>query len=192
MQANRRYQRLLVFTALVASGSCFAQVNKCITADGKIEFTSKLCASNAAGERVRAVPNSVDSSGAREQALKAENQRLREQLNEQSVSPQGAQSSQNGRTYADLQAEKASSYDCEIAQKNYATTASISGKYKRDATPERLKMCSACGMREPDVTNIIVKPDRHAAPVPPPSVITRCDGAWCYDSNGRVIPRVGR
>lgn len=83
MQASQRMARCVALAALLISGSSFAQVYKCVRPDGKIEFSNLACPTDASASRVNTKPNSVDMSGSREQAQKAENSRLREQLAEQ-------------------------------------------------------------------------------------------------------------
>jgi hypothetical protein len=170
---------VFVASALVSCATAHAQVHKCVSADGRVEFSNTPCRSSASGGQIRVVPNEVSNAGAREQALKAENQRLREQLSQQSTAQrQAAPTPAPGRTYADLQAERANTYECKIAQQNYETTASSSTNRDRDTTPERLKMYAACGMREPDQSNIIVVPER----------IINCNSSGCFGSNRTFFP----
>ncbi len=78
----QRWCAKAVLVAIVAlhSPSLTAQVHKCVNAQGKVEFSDQPCSADSKGGRVQVEPNIIDSSGLREQALKAENQRLRDQL----------------------------------------------------------------------------------------------------------------
>ena len=158
-----------------------AQVNKCMRADGQIEFSDVPCASTSKGGQVSVRSNSLDSSGAREQSLKAENNELRQRLSEQQ---RGFQTppSQSGRTYPDLQSEKAGSYACKTAQRNYETANSRLTD-KRDTRPERLRMYAECGMKEPDEINVYTG-TRNG----PRESITNCNNSGCFGSLGSFYP----
>lgn len=151
----KAYSRALMWVALLmflTSGVCSAQVYKCISQNGKIEFSNVRCSSNAAIEKVNSIPNTIDMSASREHVLKGENIRLREQLQEQQRLQRTVPSNIIGRTQADLQFERLNSYDCQVAKSK------LEASNKIDMRREKLAMYAACGLREPDRTNIHVTP----------------------------------
>lgn len=143
--------RGVALAALATSGICSAQVYKCVSRDGKIEFSNVSCPTTATGAQVRVTPNSTDMSGSREQTLQAENARLREQLQAQQAQAQQdeARSVQPRRTEADLRAEKSGTVECRNATKKYQWETADANKSRKppDLTAYRLAMYSACGMR---------------------------------------------
>lgn len=180
----------LALVTLTTSGYCFGQVYKCTSRSGNIEFSNTACTTSSSGGRVKVEANTVDMSGSREQSLITENAELRQQLQNQQRALNDSGANRRGRTEADLQAERASSYECRVAKKKYEweTSAGMNGMH-RDASAERLGMYAACGMREPAQ----VAPSHTSfSPPPVPAVITHCNGGFCYTNNGAVIPRVGR
>jgi hypothetical protein len=65
---------LVTATPVLAQG----QKYKCAGKDGKIEFSNMACATNTAASTVTVKPNSIDSSGMREQSQKALDRRQQE------------------------------------------------------------------------------------------------------------------
>lgn len=90
MKAWLRVAQTSLVATLAMSGSCFAQVYRCVGPDGRIEFSNLACPSDASVTRLNAKTNSIDTSGSRTQALKLENRRLREQLAERQSAHQSA------------------------------------------------------------------------------------------------------
>jgi hypothetical protein len=125
----------------IGASHAVGQVHKCVTPSGKIEFTNKPCASDSKAERVQAQPNTLDTSNERYQSLKAENQRLRQELGSQQRQQQPQRPISLGSSYA-----------CDIAKQNYATTVNSRYKGRRDSggEAERITMYKECGLREPD------------------------------------------
>ena len=183
-------RRLAIAACWLIAMQCSAQVHRCVGPDGKVEFSNAPCAVGSTGNQVRVVPNTLNTSGAREQALKEENARLRQQLDDQRYNQQRQVPQQPmGRTYPDLQAEKASSYECRMAQANYETAVASASRSKDpegEARPAQLKMYAACGMREPDRTTVVVQPKRTSSV---PARITHCNNVGCYSDTGQFFPR---
>ena len=155
------YQAAFLLLGISYSNGADAQIFKCQNAMGKIEFSDAPCNSAHTTSKIRAQPNSLDSSGSRELSLRLENEKLREQLSQQpnklanGVAPQ--------RTQPDLQSERIDTIACERAKRDYEITASASSYSDKPAIVEakRSMMYGACGMREPnkDTTNINVDVD---------------------------------
>lgn len=148
---------VLIASAIVfvfASPWASAQlVYRCTDAAGKVQLSDKACGKDAVdGSRVLLRPNTLDTSGAREQQLREENARLREQMQQQR---QGSGAQTTGRTEADLQADRSSSYECKQAQRGLEVAASSitapNGEARRAAEQ---RMRAACGMREPTQINV--------------------------------------
>src|SRR4051794_21042975 len=74
----------LALALLFASGRhALAEVYRCTNAAGATEFSDAPCAKGSQGAKIDVRPNTLDTSGAREQNLKAENQRLQNALDAQ-------------------------------------------------------------------------------------------------------------
>lgn len=160
----------LVAGLTVLTASAQAQVYQCRNAAGQLTYTDQPCASGNAGGRVEITPNAIDMSAGREAALREENQRLRQQLEQQQATPPAAAAGV-GRTAADLQAEKSSSPECRQAQREQELVAGSSAGPRRQRAAEQA-MRLACGLPEP--TREVVRevgPAPYAAPYSVPLVI---------------------
>lgn len=155
----------LLLLAMTA-GSSAQTVYRCTDATGKVELSDKACGKDAAdGSRVRLRPNTLDTSEARELRLREENARLRDQLQQRQDGMRV-----NGRTDADLQAERSQSYECRQAQRNYEVAASsITARNGASRRSAEQQMRVACGMREPTQVNVYNETTR-AVRTPLPTV----------------------
>lgn len=139
---------ILVFFAF---HSAQAEVYKCATDSGKIEFSDSPCANSAKGGKIVVKSNSLDASAAREQTLREQNQQLQEKLNSSSASSQ-----QPNRT---TDSSLMDSYACKKAKRDYEVTASSIDKDPAMLQMRSSAMYAACGIREPDrnITNIKIE-----------------------------------
>lgn len=197
---------MLVGMCLLLSGQ--ARVYRCEEASGSVRFSDVPCASGEAGAEYEVKPNTVDSSGSREQVLKRQVQSLQEQLDQQQAAPPAAA----GRSQPDLQAERIDNAACEQAARAYESEAGSMFGDKASVEAKRVAMYGACGMREPDKVEINVnnsvnnhfdrayRHDRPGAPVPSPREIRphnsnpgvgRCDDRGCWGSDGQRYERAG-
>jgi hypothetical protein len=162
----------LTLCLLAASLPAAAQVYRCTNASGKTEYSDAPCASSSRDGRMVA-PKAERST------LEAENELLRKQLAEEQLrraqaegsarpaaraqspapapAPAAAPAPVTGRTQADLQAERADSYECQRAKRDYEVLLSSIGSKDRAQAAEAA-MYSACGMRTPDRTIINIHP----------------------------------
>jgi hypothetical protein len=148
---------LLLCCAITAQ----AQVYRCTGANGKVEFSDAPCATSSTDSRV-VMPQAATG----DRSLQMENERLRMQLLEEqnkrlraenagardaAATPTPAPAPPAvGRTQADLQAERANTYECEQARRNYEVALSaVTGRSTAPAA--RAAMYSACGMLPPSV-----------------------------------------
>ncbi|WP_298928610.1 DUF4124 domain-containing protein [uncultured Ramlibacter sp.] len=173
---------LIAFTTLLLPAMAQAQVFRCTNAAGQTEYMDAPCAGGK-GRTVEVDQNTLPGQAGREQVLKDENERLR---NAQAANQRNAAADVPlGRTEADLQAERANSYECKRATRSYEVAASSIHSW-RNTEPEELAMYSACGMRVPDktvVNNVYVS--GWAQPVR----MARCDRRDCRDALGNQYTR---
>jgi hypothetical protein len=141
-----------------------AEVYRCTNAAGATEFSDAPCPKGSQGGSVEVKPNVLDHSGAREQTLKAENQRLQEQL---AAQPAGAAGT---KTAAD--APRVDSFACKQAQRDLEVAASSIEKVPATLRTRQTAMYAACGLREPDrpTTNIRIN---NGGDRPRPTVVQR-------------------
>lgn len=139
-------------SALIAMIPAGAEtVYRCFDAAGNTIYSDLPCSSLSDAEQLNIRPNTVDTSGAREQRLKREIEALRNKNaaleRERPVT---------GRTPADLQAERSDSFACTEAKRAYEKEASLPTRRDNKDVLEarRVAMYSACGMREPDRTEV--------------------------------------
>ena len=135
------FSAVVIFFSLASS--CGAEVVKCTTADGKVEYTDGVCASGI-GRAISVNQNTLASSAVRELASKDETEQ-RTQLHSEAGAPI------LGRTESDLAAEKAGTVECARAKRNYEVAAS-SIQRNRNTAADELAMYSACGIKPPDKT----------------------------------------
>ncbi|MFT3665235.1 DUF4124 domain-containing protein [Piscinibacter sp.] len=154
-----------VSLALLFAASAQAQpIYRCETGQGKVEFSDAPCARGAAGAAVTVRPNTLDAAESREATLRAENERLREQLAAPAPAPAA------GRSPAEVRADLADSAACKRARREHEVSASSVKPNKAQLEALASSMRAACGMREPDrIVNktTVVNVDAPARPVAP-------------------------
>ena len=140
-----------------------AQVYRCVDATGATSFSDAPCRSASQGGRIEIRPNTLDHSGEREQALKAENLRLQGQLGAlQNAAPATAQA-------AAPQPSRLDSFACRQARRDLEVAASSIEKNRAMIQARQSAMYGACGQQEPNqqITNIRIEnePGRVYGPV---------------------------
>ncbi|MDH4417663.1 MAG: DUF4124 domain-containing protein, partial [Acidovorax sp.] len=167
---------LCVFGTATAS----AQVHRCKDATGKLVFSDRPCEASQSGELVQRKRTREEILKEREQAGEAEirkqNQRLAEQERALSASQRGVPAPQAPvprHSGNDWQKRK----DLENAATSAGSIANNGGRWDQNAEAERARV-----RREEAL--------RHQA-ANPPSMITNCNGGFCYDTNGNVYNRNG-
>lgn len=136
-----------------------AQVYRCVSPTGKVEYADAPCEKGARGTVVDLRPNVIESAGLREQALRLENERLKEQIRNPATSASAAERAPG--------AEPASRVDpvaCRQARRDYEVTASSTSNTKELIRAKESAMYSECGIKEPERQNIQVNVQREDPP----------------------------
>lgn len=169
-------------------------VYRCVDeASGTVRFSDRACGPGEHGGSQVVRPNTLDASGAREQALRSEIRQLREQLEAQERRVQAQPAT--GLTQPDLQAQRIDGWACQQARRSYELAAGSLLQNQADIEMKRSAMYGACGMREPDRTEVNVNTNTQVetggryGPHPGPSVISNCDSGGCWDTRGQRYPR---
>lgn len=151
----------LGLTLLVAS-SAHAQILKCVDGKGNVEFSNQSCQPGWKRQELALKENTINSSGAREQALLEENKRLKEQLQKNSSEAQSAPAPSAHAaptmpvlTEADLKAQRQRSSACDDAARRYEIAAGSIAPQAELIAARRSTMFATCGIREPDTVQII-------------------------------------
>lgn len=165
-----------------------ARVYRCVDpATDAIRFSDIACQAQEQGTESIVRPNSINTQGAREQALRYEIRQLKDQLQEQERRNDSAQPVR-GMTQPDLQAERIDARACEQARRSYEVESGSISRNQARLNMKREAMYGACGMREPDRTEINIKnnhyDDNGRRNVGGPSIITNCDSSGCWDTQG--------
>lgn len=154
-----------------------AQLYKCTSPNGKVEFSDKPCASDKRPEYVNPRDNTIDTSGHREQAMRSEIRDLRQRVERAEIKYSNQNQTSDQTTTAQ---PKINQRACDEAKNQYEIAArSITDK---SAAGGRLElMRSACGLPTP--------PSRQRSkiisdPYSGPQTITSCDASGCWDNNG--------
>lgn len=141
----------LAASAILFSSFADAQVFKCVEErTGKISFSDVPCHGKDSGRVVDASPNTVDSSGSREQALRREVMELRDRMNRYESA------SQASSTASSEQSSRIDTRACEQARRSYDIEAGSMTSNKATVEAKRSAMYGACGMQEPtriEITN---------------------------------------
>ena len=135
-----------------------ADVYKCVNNVGKTEFSDAPCSGRSSGKTIDVKPNVVDMSEQREQSLKAENQALKDKLSANQAD------SINRRAQNNSDSSRIDGAACRTAKHDYEVSASSIDKNPAMLRARESAMYGACGMREPDRTNINIKNDSSGAP----------------------------
>ncbi|MCX7276105.1 MAG: DUF4124 domain-containing protein [Burkholderiales bacterium] len=146
----RKLVGMLLSLGCVVASTSHAEVYRCQGATGKVEFSDVPCPTGAASTTLTVRPNVLNSAEGREQALRADNQRLAQQLEAEQRKNQAA--SQSGKTQPDLQAAQQNSLECRRAKRDYEVSASSIQPNKGQVSALASAMYGACGLREPDRT----------------------------------------
>jgi len=176
--ALKHINSLLLLLALVSSAQ--AQVYKCKDQNGKIVFSDIACDTRSDGGAINVRPNTIDTSGSREQILSKQVRDLQDQV---------AQSQQNQASGAapSQQEDKASSSACKQAALSYENEAGSIRKDRDAIASKKSKMYIACGQKEPPQNTQTVRAALRNYP------LTNCNpGGICYGVQGeRYTPSGG-
>ncbi len=153
-----------------------AEVYRCVSPSGKVEYSDAPCEKGEKSRTVDVRANVIESTGLREQALRMENEALKEELKSR---PATSSVPAGGRDVAPAtDAARIDSAACKTAQRDYDVSASSSANSKEALRAKESFMYAACGIREPDRTDVNVRigdevpryvvPQRLPAPVQPP------------------------
>jgi len=153
--------------------SLHAQVYRCVNKAGNVEYVDAPCEKGTRGTLVDVRPNVIESNGLREQALRLENDRLKEQLRSQPPASGGPPVAAPAPA-----AEPVSRVDpvaCRRARRDYEVTASSNSNTKELIRAKESAMYSECGMKEPERQTVQVnvqrnEPARYWIIQPPASV----------------------
>ncbi len=155
-------RRVWIGLALLAASAGQAQILKCVDTKGNVEFSNQSCQKGWTRQELALKENTVNSSGAREQALLLENQRLKDQLQKSQAEaaaapthPPAAAPAAPVLTEADLQAHRQRSPGCEDAARRYELAAGSIAPVPDLIAARRSTMFAACGIREPDNLQVI-------------------------------------
>lgn len=176
MQFCKTVTSLLI---MLCASTASAQVHRCKDATGKLVFSDRPCEASQSGELVQRKRTHGEILLEREQAMNAEQrkqaQRLAEQEKVQAAQEHGGQSSQAPAMHSanDWQKRK----DLENAGTSARSITKDGGRWDQNAEAERARARREEALR------------RQAAN--PPSMITNCNGGFCYDANGNVYNRNG-
>ena len=152
-------------SVVVLACACFyaplasAEVYRCTNSAGKTEFSDAPCPRGSASKSLDIRPNVVDTSDFREQSLKAENQELRNQL-----ATRQTDAANSGKANTN-DASRIDSAACRTAKRDLEITASSIDKNPAMFRAREAAMYGACGLREPDRTNITIKNEKSRDPV---------------------------
>lgn len=147
----------LLFGLLIATSSQ-GQILKCLGPKGQVEFSNQSCQTDWARQELALKENTVSHSGAREQTLLLENQRLKEQLQKaqgatpasSAAGPTNAAGDTRPLTESDLQAQRLKAPACEDAARRYEIAAGSIAPIKEVIAARRSAMFAACGIAEPE------------------------------------------
>lgn len=141
-----------------------AQVLRCVGPKGEIEFSNQTCPRGWKSQTLELKENTVNQSGAREQALRLENERLKEQLKNAQSGQVVVATPKPVLTEADLPAQRRNLAACEDAAWRYEIAAGSIDPRKDVIAARRSAMFLACGIPEPPSTTVentlVVDPPR--------------------------------
>ena len=155
---NGAARRVCMVLASLCITAAQAQILKCVDAKGNVEFSNQSCQPGWTRQELTIRENTVNSSGAREQALLEENQRLKDQL--QKISSEAKSASTPAApapvlTEADLLAQRQRSSACDDAARRYEIAAGSIAPQTELIAARRSTMFAICGIREPDTVQVI-------------------------------------
>ena len=134
-----------------------AQILKCVDARGNVEFSNQSCQVGWKRQELTLKENTVNTSGAREQALLEENKRLKDQLQKMPSQAKAAATAAPAPVLseADLHAQRQRSSACDDAARRYEIAAGSIAPQAELIAARRSTMFATCGIREPDTVQVI-------------------------------------
>lgn len=146
-----------------------AQVFRCTSAGGQVAYSDAPCAPGTAGSQLvapKALPDALALQRENErlhlQLLEDENRRLKAEIAAaRAASTNVAVAPAVGRTAADVQADRADSFECRQARRDYEFA--LSSISARTAPAARMAVYSACGLQPPAETTVEVHGRRAAS-----------------------------
>lgn len=169
-----------------------AQVHRCKNAAGKTIYSDTPCASGQSGVMIERQKSNFEIMDERMQAAEANERKYRQRAAEQQTQLQ--QSAPPPAVRQPDQQSKASSRECQQAQREQETVSSIitgTAEYRRNRfNSATQKTNAACGTQ----TEMIQPPVQIVAPAqkaPGPTNFTNCNAGFCYDNQGGVYHRNG-
>lgn len=158
--------------ALCLAQALQAQVYRCVNAAGKVEYADAPCEKGARATVVDVRPNVIESTGLREQALRLENERLKEQIRNPVLAASAPVATGAAET-----APRVDPIACRQARRDYEVTASSSSNTKELIRAKESAMYSECGLKEPERPTIEVNVRREEPPryliIQPPASVPR-------------------
>jgi hypothetical protein len=150
-----------VGAALAMGAMASAQdVYKCRSSSGKITYADEPCAKSDSASRVSVQPNLLVAFQPRDTPLRPDAEPLHARhLSAPAQAPLAA-----ATPMADATPARLDSPACERAKRDYEVTASSSANTRAIIAAKRSMMFSACGQREPDISQTVII--RHAAHPP--------------------------
>lgn len=194
---------LFVAAGLLASITVHAQVHRCKDATGKLIFSDKPCADSAAGGLVQRARTQEEIRIERETALDAEARKQNRRMAEQGRAWEGRAAP---LVAAHPQGPAVNAWACRKAKDNYATTAG--GTFRntlekaKTLQEEEQRVNKACGTNsteyaDPQAIAELEKQKKNARRAaleqqkPVGTIITNCQGGFCYDDVGGVYHKNG-
>ena len=132
--------------ALLPSASA-QTVYRCTASTGQVLFSDEPCPQGSQSSRISVAPgNTVDNSA------------LRESMREQRENPPPPQVVTRSDAALPPTGDRATSFECRQAQRDYEVTAGSSGQLPALIEAKRSIMFATCGLREPDRVEAPVVP----------------------------------
>lgn len=148
-----------VISTLIFSGSAAAEVYRCTDSNGAVSFTDSPCKTSSKSIAIETKPNIVSFSNEREEILRAENEKLKSQLiNNTQQSVAAPPVSTTPQTQNSGAATMSGNEACKSARRDYEISASSIDKNPSLIRARESNMYIACGVAEPprQLTNIQV------------------------------------
>lgn len=149
---------LALLLGLLIAGHSQGQILKCQGPKGQIEFSNQSCQKGWLKQELALQENTVNHSGAREQTLLQENERLKAELEKarSNAKPvlEVVATSAAAPTEADLPTQRSRSAACDDAARRYEIAAGSIAPVRDLIWARRSTMFATCGIPEPHRVNI--------------------------------------
>lgn len=185
---------LIAAAAMLLATGANAQVYRCISPDGKTSYSSSPCPERHVGGSVKLTDNTLETRALRERETFSREEQERQQADQQWMQSQRLVTQPMSQLPSRLNVSSA----CKLAISNAETQSTLRPPPPEEIDTQRARAAKVCGFNPWPGPTLVQQADerrrkslqqarmqQEAEQRRGPAILTNCDGAGCWDTNGR-------